>query len=92
MTGKRGRGRPALPRAPVLTVDGFDALVERLAMQDHTREAARLVLVLGEPPSAAARTAGMSTIGVLKVLARCKRRMAQAQRVSDGVKNLESAL
>lgn len=83
------RGKAALPARMSVTVDAeqFDALAELLALREGrpAREAARLVLVDGLAPSAAADLTGLSRPSVSNALARCRRGIELSHRVA-GIK------
>lgn len=66
-----------------MTPDQFSALAELLALRDGpAREAARLVLVDGMAPSAAAEQLGMSRSSVSNALGRCRRGIELSRRVA----------
>lgn len=64
----------------MMTPDQFDALAELLRLRAGPAQvAARLVLVDGLRPAAAARAAGCSPQSAANTLAACRRGMALAQ-------------
>jgi len=84
--------QPHPPRRPGITPDQFDALADLLRLrQGPSRDAARLVLVDGLPPSAAADRVGIGRAGVSDVLRRCRRGFALAERATGGCRGWPKA-
>lgn len=78
-TGARRRSHAARHEGAMMTAAQFDALAALIGLHlSPSREAARLVLVEGMAPSAAAAAAGVSRQAVSNVMRRCRAGMRLA--------------